>query len=98
MEIYYFQFCCSPFHKSDNFSEYEGAFINCWIKAENKDLALVIAKNNISDLQWVIDKLEEQEVVGAEYYRDNSDGLERYNQALLNGSCFVIHTWERKPN
>ena len=95
MRMYFIQFRCSPIPNSENIKKYSGAFINCWIKCENKNLAIELAKKQIKEYQWKIENLEEAKIITKNFYNKDSEAYSYYNQALLDGQHFVIHTWER---
>ena len=92
--MYFIQFRCSPIPNSENF-KYGGAFINCWIKGENKNLAMEIAKKQIKEYQWKTENLEDAKIISKQFYNKDDEGYPHYSQALLDGQHFVIHTWER---
>ena len=98
MKVFFFQFRCSPLTNSYNYLEYEGAFINCWIKSDNEYAAVETAQGYIFNSKWKVEELEEKDIIDDEFYNQKDEGLKYYKQALLDGECYVFHTWERKPS
>ncbi|RKY93942.1 MAG: hypothetical protein DRQ01_03555 [Ignavibacteriae bacterium] len=95
MNIFYFRFSCIPINNSENYENYAGGYVNCWIRSNNEDSAQRIAEGVISKQEWEVEHLEEKFIIEKGYYGQNDEGAKYYEQALLDSECCVFHTWER---
>ena len=95
MTIYFLSFHCNPKDGTSDFYEFGGAYINCWIHAEDKDSAINISKHKITELDWNIIELEECYIITEKDYLNssNNSGLQYYRQALIDKWVIVMHTY-----
>jgi len=94
MPIFYVQFEALPNPGSHDFKEFGGAYVNCWVSASSETQAKDIARKSIGEAQWHVVAVEEEvREVNEQYYSENIEGLEHYEQALLDGECYVFHRW-----
>ncbi len=70
-----------------------GAFVSCWIERATIGEADAVARQSIADELWNIDKLEEAYPVDRSNYDEGVDGLEYYEQALIDREVFVFHRY-----
>ena len=74
-------------------SEIGGAYINCWIEAESIDQAEQMARTKIEEENWtILDKEEAYEIQRSDYL-ENSNGLNYFDQALVDKLVLVFHTY-----
>lgn len=76
--------------------ECEGAFLDCWVKAETEQEAVDVAKDYAETQGWEFIGLEEVSVVTREQYTDDeedADSLEAYDEAFREGISGIIYTW-----
>ena len=92
MNIYYFRFEAIPTMNAEDFSEYGGALINCWIKEEDKERASIKALSCIKGNGWQIVHLEESCMADDGVY-DGKESLKYIDQAKIDGEVYVYHTW-----
>ncbi len=93
MSIYYFFVEAVPM-KSNPESEYiDGAYINCWVKADSTKDAIKEAKEYVKLEKWKWLYAEDMCVVEREKYLDEPDSLEAYDIALEYGAGAVFYTW-----
>ncbi|AQA18791.1 hypothetical protein BST95_11625 [Halioglobus japonicus] len=88
----YLQFEVEPKYDSDENAQYGGAYVNCWINQAMPKSAEEQARLDIESHGWAIRTLEEKSLVAREDYAE-SDNLEYYEQALIDGEVYVFHTF-----
>lgn len=71
--------------------ETAGAYINCYIQKESYIEADRIARKEIKDLNWIILDQEDAFEIDAETLSD--DGKKYYEQALIDQTVYVFHTY-----
>ena len=94
MQVYYLMIWAKPMKHNIEEMNLAGAYINCWILSDNIEEAEKIAMQKIHELRWDILEIEEIFEVTERYYSNNSEGLERYEQALLDKEVYTFHTYE----
>ncbi len=75
------------------FDDAKGALICCWVKTESAREAHRVARDHIEASGWLIVKQEEITPAVREDYDDDTTGLPYYEQACIDGTVFVFHTW-----
>ncbi|MDO5154743.1 MAG: hypothetical protein Q4D51_02155 [Eubacteriales bacterium] len=93
MDMYYVMIEAVALNNNDESELYGGAFINCWTKAETKNMAIDIAKEYINEQGWEIVNIEEISKVSREKYLDSIEILEVYDEACECGVAAIIYTW-----
>ena len=93
MAIYFLTYHCQPNLEFDNSDDIGGAYVNCWIKAIDIEDADEIAGDIIKKKSWFILTLEDKYEVNEIDYSENSKGKEYYNQAIIDGTVLVFHTY-----
>jgi hypothetical protein len=83
----------SPLPGTPAFAEVGGAWINVFTTEETEDAALLLAAREIAEAGWQVRAIEETSVVTRESFEDAPDGLQYFEQALLDGVVLVIHTY-----
>lgn len=96
--MYFFTFLSQPKPGNDSYSQYGGAYVNCWINSEKQEEAEEIARQCIDGFGWTVEAKEEDHVIYEEDYADSEEGLECYRKAEREGSCFVFHTYPLGPH
>jgi hypothetical protein len=91
--MYFFAFRSRPKPENENKGKHGGAYINCWIDQHSREEAEEIARQYIGDSGWIVEAKEEDRSTYEEDYAESKDGLEYYQKAQKEGSCFVFHTW-----
>jgi hypothetical protein len=85
-----------PEKESSAYSKYAGAHIACWInlakskEANQKAIELIVRSG------WSIVKVIEEKEVFADSYSLEDDGLEYFEQALIDGEVCVVHTFPKR--
>jgi hypothetical protein len=71
-----------------------GAYINCWVKAQSEEEASKSVSAMIRERGWKIVSIEEEcrEVTEA-LYAEHEESREYYDQAAVEGECYVFHQW-----
>ena len=85
-----------PKHGSKEANEVGGAYINCWIKERNFVNADIIARKEIESANWKVESLEEVIQVDKKYYSHDDPKREYYEQALIDNTVLVFHTYPKR--
>ena len=93
MIIYYLMVEAVPHLDNPESTEYSGAYINCWVKANTPKEALNKAKEYILKEHWSFVKVEDIFTVQRERYLDEPDSLEAYDNATRYGLDAIFYTW-----
>ncbi|HEX5716514.1 MAG TPA: hypothetical protein VF179_10165, partial [Thermoanaerobaculia bacterium] len=59
MAMHFFTFLSQPTPNAEEFAEFEGAYVNCWILNDSRDEAQARAIELIRDYGWTVDALED---------------------------------------
>jgi len=99
MVIHYFLFEVAPSPDSENFEDSGGAFICCWIKSPKAAAtdAEKIAKKYIKSEGWEVISLDEYKLPQRDWYKDISDSLEQFDNAVKYGEAYITHSWPPEP-
>lgn len=93
MDIYYLLLEGKPYINNEEGKEVSGAYINCWVKANNETTAKDDAIKYINSQEWEPLNIEEMYVTNRERYIDEPDSLECYDQAINSGVGAIFYTW-----
>ena len=94
MSIYYLMVEARPCADNDESKEFEGAFINCWVKAKDQRSAIDSAKNYIDSEGWETIRIEEVGLSCRDNYENEPDLLSCYDSACKYGISAIFNTWE----
>ena len=72
------------------FDESDGAYVNCWILFAWQDGAELLAKHEV-EKEWIITEPGEISWYDPGDVTEDSPHREYYDQALIDGGCFVFH-------
>ena len=86
-----------PLPGTDTFAEYGGATINVYSTEDSEDGALVVAAREVAEAGWQIRSIENSFVLTREDLAETPDGLEYFEQALIDGIVLVIQTYPAAP-
>lgn len=92
----FLQYLVCPKKGTSAFKKYGGARAACWIKAREKAKAQRKARELIAESDWKIDSLEDEHVVSRDWYSASSEGLQYFEQALIDGGVVVFYTWPKE--
>jgi len=93
MPMFMIQFQAIPKADSPEAQEVGGAFVNCWIEAPDLDAAVGKAKHEITDQGWEPLELRQAEETTRDDYTDDHEGLEYFEQALIDKEVCVFHCY-----
>jgi hypothetical protein len=93
MSIFFLTFEAMPCHNHPQRDEVGGAFVNCWINAETLAEAEQLAREIVEQSRWHIDNLTESYADDGTLYDHDAPGLQYYEQALVDDSVLVYHTY-----
>jgi hypothetical protein len=74
---------------------YSGAFLNCFIEAENESAALKGTKEYAEEQGWIFKCLKEISAAERDTYSDE-DMLEIYDEAREYGVSGIFYTWSEQ--
>ena len=86
-----------PLPGTDAFGEYGGATINVYSTELSQDAALAIAAREVADAGWQIQSVEDTFLLTRQDLAEAPDGLQYFEQALIDGIVLVIHTYPAAP-
>lgn len=95
-KMYVLQYEARPTADNPEFKEVGGAIVNCYIQAESESAAGAAAQKYVEESGWQIIAVEEEpEAVDREYFIEDygTEYLEYFDQAVIDGQCYVFHTW-----
>lgn len=95
MAMYFFTFLSQPTPNAQEFADFEGAYVNCWIRNASRQDAEERATELIRDYGWSVDALEDAGTVTSDDYQNGDEDREFYEQALVEGEVLVFNTWPR---
>ena len=94
MTIFYAQYEAIPLPDSDEFGEFGGAYVNCWVEANSEVQASELALATIHERGWKIVSISQEWCdVTENLYSQDDEGRGHYQQAVLDGECYVFHQW-----
>jgi hypothetical protein len=96
MKMYLITYRGKPTSKSPEAKQFGGGYINCWIKQRKFEKADAMARSGIADNNWKIETLEEAYQVTRKNYSNDDDGLEYFEQALIDEIVFVYYTYPKR--
>ncbi len=96
MPIYFLTFHTKPTINNEEVNNIEGAYINCWIEAEDIHVAEKIASDKIEETNWTILNMEDGYEITREDYPTRNKGLECYEKALIEKEVYLIQTYPDK--
>jgi len=90
MGIYFLAFAARPGESLEESKRFGGAHINCWVRAGTASEAQTTAAADIKARGWIIETVESEPRVEAQ---PPASALEYFEEAKIDGSCYVFHTW-----
>lgn len=93
MNIYYLLIEAKPNKNNDECKEFAGAFVNCWIKANDEKSALKKAEEYIDSEMWEIINIEEIYLLEKDFYIDNPELKSCYDLACEYGTSAIFNCW-----
>lgn len=97
MTIYLFQLEATPHIDNPEIEECVGAFVNCWVKSTNKELALNKAKKYVSNQGWEVISIEDPFFVSRDMYEGDTEEeeelLECFDEAMQDGISAIFYTY-----
>lgn len=97
MTIYLIQLEAIPHIDNPESEECVGAFVNCWVKSTNINLALNTAKNYVINQGWEVISIEDQLIASRDMYlgdtEEDEELLEWLDEAMREGISAIFYTW-----
>ncbi|MFC5579464.1 hypothetical protein ACFPOA_15760 [Lysobacter niabensis] len=82
-----------PLPGTEAFAEYGGATINIYSTEQSEDGALTLAAREVAEAGWQIQSVEDNFLLTRADLMDSPDGLQYFEQALVDGIVLVIYTY-----
>jgi hypothetical protein len=83
----------SPKRGTEAFTLYEGAHVACWVNTTDYKSGRERAVALVNQSGWFVKRVREEKILCGADYEPTHDGLERFNQALIDGEVCVIYTF-----
>jgi hypothetical protein len=94
MTIFFTSYEAIPLPESGEFDVCGGAYINCWVKAQWEQEAGQSASAVIHERGWKVVSIEKEcREVSQASYAEGEEGKGYYDQAVIDGECYVFHQW-----
>ncbi len=97
MSIFYFLFEVVPSPEGENFDQYGGAFVSCWVQDQESETAREVAIAAVQQDGWLVEELKEAYVADESFYEDDITLMEAYKQATQEGQSYIYFTWTPEP-
>ncbi len=94
LALHYFMIHCKPAPKS-KYSRYGGAYVSCWVNFPDGGGALALAKFNLRDSGWRVQRVEEHRFPTRSDYLSHPQ-LKFFDEALADGWRFLFHTYPKE--
>ena len=91
MKIFLITYHAVSIEKTEQFEIHGGAYVNCYIEADNIFEGLKKAEQEIRDSNWT--DLEFQDAMVADPDNLGSEKIEYYEQALIDKEVLVFHCY-----
>lgn len=96
--MYFIQYELQPKPESEHFSTVGGAIANCFLATESAAKAQELALLNFAENGWQVVSVEDGPMnVERDRYLEDPEWLEWYDQAAVDGECYVFHQWPSGP-
>lgn len=95
MTMFFLTYLANPTPDAKEFADTGGAYVHCWIQAEERAEAEQRASGLIQEYGWSIEALEEGTTVTGDTYSEEDEDREFYEEALMEGAVLVFNTWPR---
>jgi hypothetical protein len=100
-ELFLIRVVAKPSHENSEAADSGGAYVNCWVDADDLRTAEQAALERVRAEQWQPTKFEHWELVCRECYTDDSrynegerrESLERVDEAFEYGIALKFHCW-----
>ena len=89
--LYVVSFEALPLPGTDAADSYRGAFINVYTDGTSEAAALEIASREIEAAGWKSKSIEKLALVTRQDFEEGSQGLQYFEQALIDGTVVVVH-------
>jgi len=84
-----------PIPGTDGFETFGGARINVYTTELSEDGAHAIAAREVAEAGWHVQSVEGSFLLARADLAEAPEGLQYFEQALLDGIVLVIHAWRR---
>ena len=92
MNVYYVMLEVVP-APDNNEDGSNGAYANCFVKADSEESAVDSAKRYMQEQGWNFVSVEEISLAKRDRYIDDVTSLEVYDEACQHGVSGIIYTW-----
>ena len=95
MAMHFFTFLAQPTPNAEEFANFEGAYVHCWILKDSREEAQARAADLIREYGWSVENLEDFGTVTSDDYAEEDEDREFYEEALVEGEVLVFNAWPR---
>ena len=97
MDMYYLLIEAKPSKDNDEQKEFGGAFVNCWVKTQDQNVATNKANNYILSERWEIINIEEVFLTSRAQYNDEQDlQFMECKGNILRITCYEFLFWGKE--
>jgi hypothetical protein len=82
---------------TDDFADFGGAYVNVYVSEASEAAALASAQREITEAGWSCKTVEKVAYVTREDFSDSDEGIESFEQALVDGVVLDFHTYPVEP-
>ena len=82
---------------TEDFLEFGGAYVNAYVDEPSEAVALESAQREIAEAGWSCKSVDNVAYVTHEDFAQDDEGIESFNQALVDGLVLDFHTYPVEP-
>src|SRR5690349_8551085 len=100
MEMHYFMIQAEPLEDNPEKDDFEGAYVNCWVNCDNREMAIFQACTYITNEGWKPVQVEDYCIADRDEYLEDGyeDSLQCYDQAMENGMSALFYCYAEKED
>jgi len=91
--MYFVTILARPSQDNARVGVFGGAYVNCWIEESSERAAIARAEKEVRAASWAPESIRSACVVTSDTYREDGEGREYFEQALIDGVVLVFHTF-----
>lgn len=95
-KIFLITYHAKPNKTFEDYEDFGGAHVNCWIEESSAENAEKIAQKEIEEYNWHVKTLDEIIEVDEEFYSEEDPKRQYFEQALLDKVVMLFYTYPRK--
>ena len=93
--VFYFMMEAFPGESNEEDRDCGGAFINCFVRAEDEETARRKARRYVEETNWTFLREEDAFIARRDLYADDPETLECFDEALKYGLSAAFYMWPK---